>query len=48
MEPGLAASGRSLMAPVTAALRQMLGAAIDRYAGPEKMPGSNASGVTPP
>ena len=44
----LAARGRSLMARVTAASRQLLGAAIDRSAGPEKMPGSNAPGVTPP
>ena len=36
------------MARVTAALRQLLGAAIDRLAGPEKMPGNNADGVTPP
>ena len=44
----LAARGRSLMARVTAALHQLLGAAIDRSAGLEKMTGSNAPGVTPP
>ena len=32
----LAARGRSLMARVTAALRQMLGAAIGGCAGPEE------------
>ena len=30
------------MARVTPALRQLLGAAIDRSTGPEKMSGSNA------